>query len=52
MALIEGELEENVKKFPVLFDKSNYDFHGKDRKTAWTNVAKSSGTEDGRLCLK
>ena len=38
MALIEGELEENVKKFPVLFDKSNYDFHGKDRKTAWTKL--------------
>ena len=53
MALNEEDVVENVKKFPVLYDKSNYEFHGKDiRKDAWTKVAESSGREDGTLCLK
>ena len=53
MALNEKDLVENLKKFPVLYGKSNYEFHGKDiRKNAWKKVAESSGIEDGRLCLK
>ena len=53
MALNEEDMVENVKKFPVLYDKSNYEFHGKDiRKDAWTKVAESSGREDSTLCLK
>ena len=42
MALNEEDLVENVKKFPVLYDKSNDEFHRKDiRKNAWTKVAES-----------
>ena len=53
MALNEKDLVENVKKFPVLYGKSNYQFHGKDtRKNALKEVAESSGIEDGSLCLK
>ena len=54
MALLnEEDLAENVKKYPVLYDKSNDEFHRKDiRKNAWTKVAESIGIEDGRLCLQ
>ena len=53
MALNEEDLVENVKKFPVLYDKSNDEFHRKDiRNNAWTKVAEYRGIEDCRLCLK
>ena len=52
MALNEEDKVENVKKFPVLYDKSNDEFHRKDiRKNAWTKVAEYRGIEDCRLCL-
>ena len=51
--LNEKDLAENVKKFPVLYEKSNDEFHGKDiRKNARTKVAESIGIEDGWLCLQ
>ena len=51
--LNEKDLAENVKKFPVLYDRSNDEFHWKDiRKNAWAKVAESIGIEDGRLCLQ
>ena len=50
--LNEEDLAENVKKFPVLYDISNDEFHRKDRKNAWTKVAESIGIEDGRSCLQ
>ena len=51
--LNEEELAENVKKFPVLYDKSNDEFHRKNiRKDAWTKVAESVRIDDGRLCLQ
>ena len=51
--LNEKDQAENVKKFPVLYDKSNDEFHTKDiRKIAWTKVAESIEIEDGRLCLQ
>ena len=47
------DLAENVKKFPVLYDKSNDEFRRKDnRKYAWTKIAEFIGIEDGRLCLQ
>ena len=47
------DLSENVKKFPVLYGKSNGEFHRKDtRKNTWAKVAESIGIEDGRLCLQ
>ena len=39
----EEDLAENVKNFPVLCDKSNDEFHSKDRKNTWTKVAESIG---------
>ena len=51
--LNEEDLAENVKKFLVLYDKSNKEIHKKDiRKNAWTRVAESTGIEDGRLCVQ
>ena len=51
--LNEEELAENVKKFPVLYDKSNDEFHRKNiRKDAWAKVAEPVRIEDGRLCLQ
>ena len=51
--LNEKELAKSIKKFPVLYDKSNDEFHRKDsRKNARTKVAESIGIEDGRLCLQ
>ena len=52
-AVNEKDLAENVKKFPVLYGKSNDEFHKNDiRKNAWTKVAESIGIEYGRLCLQ
>ena len=51
--LNEKDLTENVKKFPVLCEKSIDEFHRKDiRKNAWTKVAESIAIKDGRLCLQ
>ena len=42
------ELSIAVQKYPVIFDKSNKDFHRKDvKKNAWEAVAKELGFENG-----
>ena len=51
--LNEDDIAENVKNFPVSYDKSNDDFHGKDvKKNAWTKAVGCTGIEDSRLCLQ
>ena len=45
----EQELSIAVQKYPVIFDKSNKDFHRKDvKKNAWEAVAKELGFENGK----
>ena len=51
--LNEEDLAENVKKFPVLYVRSNSEFHRKNiRRNAWKKVAEFIGIEDGRLSLQ
>ena len=49
MAANKEELSVAVQKYPVIFDKSNKDFHRKDvEKNACEAVAKELGFENGK----
>ena len=44
------KLAEEVRKFPILYDKSSSDFKDKQKKDlAWKTVAQSIGLKTGKL---
>ena len=49
MANFEERISEEIRKYPVLYDKGNVFFKDRNKKNlAWTDVATAVGLSDGK----